>query len=120
MTDHVFIRDLKVEAKVGLTDEERSAPQQLTVNIEIATDLRGAGTSDDIDQTIDYGEVAIAAADLVRSTEVKLLETLAERIAAQITAMEGVDVVTVEIAKDEPPIPESLRDVGVRIERTPG
>ena len=118
MTDHIFVRDLKVDAKVGLTDEERSRPQGLTINIEIATNLRAAGTSDDIEHTIDYGEVAMAAADLVRSTEVKLLETLAEQIAARITASEGVEMVTVEIAKDAPPIPERLRDVGVRIERT--
>lgn len=118
MTDRIFVRDLKVEAKVGVTAEERAAPQTLTINIEIATDLRGAGSSDDISETIDYGEVAMAAAELARSSEVRLLETLAERIAAQISATERVQMVTVEIAKDVPPIPERLRDVGVRIERT--
>ena len=120
MTDRIFIRDLKVEAKVGVTEEERSRPQGLTINIEIAADLRDAGSTDDIARTIDYGEVAMAAADLVRATEVRLLETLAERIAAQISTSERVEMVTVEIAKDVPPIPERLRDVGVRIERTRG
>lgn len=117
MTDRIFIRDLKVEARVGLTDEERSRPQGITINIEMVADLRAAGESDDISHTVDYGEIAIAAAELARDTEVKLLETLAERIAARITASEGVEMVTVEIAKDGPPIPERLRDVGVRIER---
>jgi len=120
MTDRIFIRDLKVEAKVGLTDEERAEPQALTINISITADLSAAGASDDIDRTVDYGKVAVEAAELVRATEVRLLETLAEKIASQITASEGVEMVSVEIAKDAPPIPERLRDVGVRIERTRG
>lgn len=120
MTDRIFVRDLKVDAKVGVTEEERAETQTLTINIEIATDLSEAGESDDLSKTIDYGEVAMAAAQLVRSSEVQLLETLAERIAAQISATERVQMVTVEIAKDVPPIPERLRDVGVRIERTRG
>jgi dihydroneopterin aldolase len=117
MTDRIHIRDLQVMAHVGVTEDERREEQPLLIDIEIDADLQRAGATDDLSDTIDYGRIALDVAGLVRSTETKLLESLAERIAAHVGAQDGVERVSVEVSKTSPPIDEDVRSVGVRIER---
>ena len=115
--DRISIRDLRVEGRTGVTAEERATPQPLIVNIDIATDLKKAGESDDLADTVDYGAVTSDVARLVRSTETKLLEHLAERIAAHISSLKPVERVSVEVMKMNPPIGEDVGPVAVWIER---
>ena len=115
--DTIAIRDLRVKAHVGVTEEERAAEQRLIITVEIATDLRRAGTSDDLGDTIDYGLITEELAELVERSRSALLEHLAEQIAAHIAAMPGVNGVTVEVAKAAPPIQQDVGSVSVRIER---
>ncbi|HJR44341.1 MAG TPA: dihydroneopterin aldolase [Actinomycetota bacterium] len=115
--DAISIRDLRVKAHVGVTEEERASEQLLIVTVEVATDLRRAGSSDDLGDTIDYGRLTEDVAGLVEQSRSALLEHLAEQIASYIAAMPGVNGVTVEIAKDAPPIQQDVGSVSVRIER---
>lgn len=115
--DSIIVRDLRVETRVGATEEERSRPQVVIVGLEVAVDLRRPGQTDDLGDTVDYGSVTSEVAELVRGSSCALLEHLAEKIAAHIAAIAGVNGVTVEIAKDSPPIEEDVGDVAVRIER---
>lgn len=117
MTDRITIRALQVETKIGVTHEERSRTQVVSIDIEIETDLSSAGKSDDLDDTVDYGHVTQEVARLVRDSEVHLLEHLAERIAASIGTITGVTGVTVEVAKRSPPITEDVGPISVRIVR---
>ncbi len=117
MTDRIDIRDLHVMAHVGVTPEERRDEQLLVINIQIQANLQPAGTSDDLADTVDYGRVTLDIAEMVRTTETKLLEHLAELIAARIGTHDGVESVSVEISKATPPIDEEVGSVGVRIER---
>jgi dihydroneopterin aldolase len=120
MSDRIEIRDLRVMARVGVTDEERATEQPLVINIEIESDLQKAGASDELGDTVDYGRVTLEIAELVRTTETKLLEHLAEMIAAHISSNDGVERVAVEVSKASPPIDEDVGSVGVRIERRAG
>lgn len=115
--DSIIVRDLRVEARVGATEQERSQEQMLVVGLEIATDLRRAGKTDDLGDTVDYGRVTREVAELVAGSTSALLENLAERIAVHIASIPGVNGVTVEVAKDSPPIEEDVGYVAVRIER---
>lgn len=115
--DAIVIRDLRVQAKVGVTEEERASEQLLVIGIEVATDLRRAGMTDDLADTVDYGRITQEVAELVERSSSGLLEHLAEQIAAHIAAMPGSNGVTVEIAKDAPPIEQDVGSVSVRIER---
>jgi dihydroneopterin aldolase len=115
--DSIIVRDLRVKAHVGVTEEERSRAQLLIVSVVLYTDLRKAGKSDDLGDTVDYGRVTSEIEALVTSTEASLLEHLAEKIAGLIAAMPGINGVTVEIAKDAPPIEQEVGCVAVRIER---
>lgn len=115
--DRIAIQSLRVQTRVGVTEEERSTEQPLVIDLEIETDLAAAGNSDDLGSTVDYHRVTTEVADLVRTTEVKLLETLAEKVAAHLCAFEGVKRVTVAISKESPPIDEDVGPITVRITR---
>jgi 7,8-dihydroneopterin aldolase/epimerase/oxygenase len=115
--DKISIQDLRVEMHVGVTDAERAQPQTVVISVDMWSDLAAPGKSDDLADTVDYHAVTVAIADLVRSTEARLLEHVAEKIAASIGAIEGVDGVSVEVTKESPPIPEDVRAASVKIER---
>jgi len=117
LSDHILIYGLRVEARVGVGEQERSRPQWLVANIDIAIDLAAAGESDDINDTVDYGVLTTEIADLLRGTETRLLEHLAEKVVALIAPNKAVVGVTVEIFKEAPPIAEELGGVAVRLER---
>jgi dihydroneopterin aldolase len=115
--DLVRIRDLQVEAHVGVTEEERAVPQTLLVNLDLQVDTVAAGASDDLADTVDYGDIATTVADLIRGMRPSLLEHLAERIAGAMEDYPKITGIAVEVMKVNPPIPEKLGSVGVRIER---
>lgn len=117
MNDRVVIRDLRVETRIGVTDNERAHPTKLVIDIELVTDLTTAGTTDDVDDTVDYGRAVTAVAELVRSTEARLLEHLAAKIVGLFADWERVRGVTVEVVKELPPITEDVKAVAVKIER---
>lgn len=115
--DSINVRELRVKSHIGATEAERARPQLLLVNLEIAVDLRAAGTSDDLADTVDYGKVVAEVEQLISESRCALLEHLAENIAAHIADIPGVNGVTVEVAKDAPPLDQEVGCVGVRIER---
>jgi 7,8-dihydroneopterin aldolase/epimerase/oxygenase len=117
LTDVISIRGLRVTTRLGVNEEERVRPRDVTINVDIETDTRRAGATDDLADSIDYGHAAVAIADLARSVEPRLLEHLAERIAAHFSAVPGVERIIVEVVKDDPPIDEDIQEVAVRIER---
>jgi len=117
MTDVVFVRGLRVAARVGVTEEERREPQTLIVDVEAEVDLAEAGATDDLHMTLDYGDVAGSVARSVGASEAKLLETVAERVATLVLRYRGVTAVAVEITKESPPIPEQVAGTGVRVRR---
>jgi dihydroneopterin aldolase len=116
--DVIRVRDLDVEARVGVTPEERAEPQTLRVQLDLVVDLAPAGASDRLADTVDYGDVAVEAAAVIRGMSPQLLEPIAEAIATAISRRKSVTAVTVEVAKLAPPIPETLGSVAVKIERT--
>lgn len=116
--DSIIVRQLRVETRVGATEDERSKLQPVTIDLEIAADLRRAGETDDLADTVDYGAVTAGVAELVRNSTSALLEHLAAKIAAHIAAIPHVGGVTVEVAKVSPPIEEEVGGVAIRIERS--
>lgn len=117
MADHILINDLRVNALIGVLDHERLAPQPLRIDVDIETDLAEAGHTDDLTQTVHYGEVAIALADLARNTEYLLLERLAERMTEVVLAFPRVNAVELTLTKLQPPIPERIDSTAVRLRR---
>ena len=116
--DRISIRGLRAVTHIGVPDEERSRPQALLIDLEVLTDLRQAGASDELDDTVDYGALTSRVAELVSRSRVKLLERLAALIAEEIATAKGVTGVSVTVAKETPPLDEDVKGVSVQIERT--
>lgn len=117
MTDHILINDLRFDSIIGVLDHERLAPQPLRVDVDIEVDLHDAGASDDLEQTVHYGEVAVALANLARDTEYLLLERLAQHMAEVVLSFPLVRAVELTLTKLQPPIPERIDSTAVRIRR---
>ncbi|MGH2693965.1 MAG: dihydroneopterin aldolase [Actinomycetota bacterium] len=118
MSDRIAITRLKVPTKLGVGDRERAEPQVVVLNIEIEIDMARAGRTDELDDTVDYHRAISLVADLVRDSETRLLEHLAERVAAALLELEGVTGVVVELGKEPPPVEEDVESVSVRIGRS--
>ena len=116
--DRITIEGLRVETHVGATDDERAVPQVVFVDVELGADLEAAGLSDELEDTVDYAEVTALVARLVAGKSVKLLEHLAHEVAGAVLAIKGVQTVSVQIAKEKPPVGENVRNIAVRIERS--
>lgn len=115
--DALFIRGLRAECRIGVPDEERSRPQTVVFDIVAERDLSEASATDDLVHTVDYGELTGAVARVAETTEIRLLEHLAELVAARVLDFPGIERVTVAVAKSQAPIPEEVEAVGVRIVR---
>ena len=114
--DIIFLKDLKIESVVGIYDWERKIKQTVILDLEMATDVKKAASSDKIEDATDYKAVAKRLIRFVGDSEFELVETLAERI-AEIVLMEfGVRWVRLSLNKIG--AIRGARDVGVVIERS--
>lgn len=115
--DRIVVTDLRVESHIGVTPEERSVAQSLSVNIEMYVDLSRAASSDRLEDSVDYGEVTMYAAEQLRSNRRHLLEAAAGDILAHLLELPRVRRAAVELIKLRPPIPETVGPASVRLER---
>lgn len=116
--DRIIIKDLLVRGVIGVNDWEREARQDILINVVLFTDLRAAGSSDDIDDTVNYRTVSKMIIKHVRDSERFTVEALAEDLARICLEPTGVTKARVRVEK-----PGALRfadSVGVEIEREPG
>lgn len=115
--DRIELRGLSVLAICGVLPEERVRRQPFTVDLDVFADLGEAGLSDDLDHTINYGELCEIVDAIARDEHFGLLERFAQRIADAVLATPRVEAVTVVVRKMRPPVPEQLDTSGVRIHR---
>src|SRR5438552_397884 len=97
--DSIRIADLEVFFRVGVSDEERARPQRLLISINLGRELRFADASDDLRKTNDYFAVVQRILGLGEGSEWKLIEALAEEIAAILLEEFGSPGVVVEVKK---------------------
>lgn len=114
MPDKIFISELEVQSRIGVTAEERKTPQRLLIDIEFRQSLADAGRSDNIRKTIDYDYAAKRVKALAEGRERNLIETLAEEIAAMLVKEFRPNSVWLRVKKF--PLP-GTRYVAVEIER---
>jgi dihydroneopterin aldolase / 2-amino-4-hydroxy-6-hydroxymethyldihydropteridine diphosphokinase len=115
--DRIEISNLVVNTVVGALPIEREQTQPIRIDLTLSVDLRPAGSTDELADTVHYGEVAGRVADAIREAKDVLLERLADRAAETSLSFAGVEAVEVTITKLRPPIPEMLDTVSVRIRR---
>ena len=117
MRDVILLQGIQVPAALGVTAAERRGRRPVLLDLEIASDLRAAGRSDRIRQTIHYKRIFEVVEDVAANQEHKLVEALGERIASAVLSKFDADAVTVTVRKPTP-IAGVLQYAGVRITRT--
>jgi dihydroneopterin aldolase len=113
--DAILIRDLRVEALIGIHKRERHVAQTVSIDLDIGLPGTAVFKSDKVADTIDYEQVALSIKALAGSGHFRLVETLAERIARLLIDDLGAPWVKVSAAKIG--ILANAKFVGVTIER---
>jgi 7,8-dihydroneopterin aldolase/epimerase/oxygenase len=112
--DLVAVRDLSVQAVIGVHDWEREITQTLVFTVEMGTDVRAAARHDDLADALDYSAVAQTIASVVQEGRFRLIETAAERVAERLLAGHPVGWLRLEVRK---PIAAGGYTAAVIIER---
>jgi len=82
--DRIHIEQLEVHGRVGVPDSERAEPQRLSLNVTLWPKI--AELHDNIANTVNYSALAECAKEFVNQHDYKLIETLAEEMAAHLLA----------------------------------
>ncbi len=114
--DKIRIEDLHLRCIIGLNPEEREKQQDVLFQITLHADLRAAGRSDDVADTVNYKTIKLEIMDLVAGSSCFLLERLAEEVAQVCLKDERVQQVDVRL--DKPGALRFARTVSVEISRT--
>jgi len=119
VTDCIELRGLRAVGTHGALPEERVRAQPFEVDLDVDVDLRAAGRSDELGDTIDYGAFTETVVAVVAGPHAELLEHLAERVATAVLNRAGprAKSVTVTVRKLRPPVPADLASAAVRIRR---
>lgn len=115
--DRIRLTGLRVHGRHGVFEQERRDGQDFVVDVVLGLDLRPAGTSDALADTVHYGELAQALAAVVAGEPVGLLEVLAERLATVCLSDPRVTRAEVTVHKPQAPIPLEFADVSVTVVR---
>jgi dihydroneopterin aldolase len=115
--DTITIAGLRVRGHHGVYDFERRDGQDFVVDVVLELDLAPAAASDDVADTVHYGELAEALAAVIAGEPVNLLETLAARLAATCLADQRVVAVTITVHKPQAPVSVPVSDLAVTIRR---
>jgi dihydroneopterin aldolase len=118
MTDRITLTGLRVRGRHGVFDHERRDGQDFLVDITVWIDLDRAAATDDLADTLDYGELAARAAAIVGGEPRKLIETVAGAVAEDVMRDERVHAVEVTLHKPAAPIPLTFADVSVTARRS--
>lgn len=118
--DAIHLRGLEYYAYHGALAEEQLIGQRFVIDMDLMFDLRKAGTSDSVQDTIHYGEVYEVIKSCVCSEKYQLIERLAEVIAQQVLDQFACKSVRVEVHKPQAPVAGIFRDISVEIWREAG
>lgn len=115
--DEITLTGLTVFGYHGVFDFERRQGQEFVIDLTLQLPLAEAAASDDVVDTVHYGELADRVAAIVSGEPVDLIETLAQRIADAALDDERVQTVAVTVHKPHAPIEQTFADVSVTIRR---
>lgn len=116
--DRILIDDLRVLTIIGALPHEREIAQPLRIDLSIGLDLRNAGRSDELNDTVHYGLVCERIVEMANDSKDILLERLAAKVADVVLEFDLVETVDVRVTKLRPPIPSPVESTSVAITRT--
>ena len=117
--DKIEIKELEVFANHGVFPEETALGQKFVVSAIMYTETRPAGLTDDLEKSINYGEISHQIKDYMSSHTYKLLEAAAENLCRELLLQtKGLEKIHLEIKKPWAPVNLPLDTVSVEIERS--
>ena len=117
--DFIHLNNMEFYGYHGALPEETKLGQRFRVSLSLAVDLKAAGESDDLEQTVNYAEVYYLCREIVEGEPKKLIEAVAERIAGDVLRVYSTKVMgcKVSVVKPDPPIRGHYESVEVEIIR---
>jgi 7,8-dihydroneopterin aldolase/epimerase/oxygenase len=116
--DKIFVNQMEFYGYHGVFPEETRLGQRFIVDLMVLIDLKKAGQSDELDYSVNYGELFQVCKEIVEGKPYKLVEAIAEKIAETVLKkFTLVSEATVKVIKPDPPIPGHYRSVAVEITR---
>lgn len=116
--DKILLNGMEFYGYHGVFQEEKRLGQRYVVDVVLYTDLETAGKTDNIDDSIDYGEVFQLVKKIVEGEPKNLIEAVAETIAEKLLAkFNKLTACTVKVKKPNPPIAGNYESVAVQIYR---
>jgi dihydroneopterin aldolase len=116
--DKIYVNKMEFYGYHGVFPEETRLGQRFTVDLAVSLDLKKAGESDNLEHSVNYGELYQICKSIVEGKPYKLVESVAENIASKVLGeFSLISEVTVKVIKPDPPIPGHYRSVAVEITR---
>ena len=117
-SDKIVISAIDCVAAIGVTPEERTIKQRLSIDVEILTDAARAAHSDSLRDALDYSRIATLVMEVCRSRDFHLIETLAELLASRILADFPTPQVRIIVRKLSPVVEPRVSHVSIEIVRS--
>ena len=117
MSDRITLTGIRATGYHGVYEHERREGQTFIADVALELSLADAARTDDVADTVHYGELADRVSAVLAGDPADLLETVAQRIADRALAYARVDAVTVTVHKPQAPIAVPFDDVSVTIRR---
>ena len=117
MPGTITLTGLRARGHHGVYDFERRQGQEFVVDVVLELDLEPAVASDDVADTVHYGQLADRLVEIVSGEPVNLIETLADRLVAACLADGRIAAATVTVHKPQAPIAHAFTDVAVTLRR---
>ena len=120
--DRITLSSMRFECLLGATEEERTFPQLVEIDLVLEADLSAAAASDALADTVDYGPLVELTEQIVEGSSYNLLEGLAGALATVVLQRSAtVEAVTVRVRKLAVPMDVSIdhAEVELRRERSP-
>jgi 7,8-dihydroneopterin aldolase/epimerase/oxygenase len=116
--DKIYVNRMEFYGHHGVFPEENRLGQRFAVDLSVSIDLKKAGETDELEYSVNYGELYSVCKEIVEGKPYKLVEAVAENIASNVlTGFPLISEVTVKVIKPDPPIPGHYRSVAVEITR---
>lgn len=115
--DKIILEGIEIYGYHGVLPEERSLGQRFIIDMELHLDLRPAGRTDDLDRTVSYAQVFELVESIAGGKPYRLIEAVAESIAAAVLERFPVEEVLVRVKKPQAPVSGNFSWMGVEIKR---
>ena len=113
--DIIYLRDLRVDAKIGVWEWERRILQTLVIDLDFAVNIKAASNSDDLKDTIDYKAISDRIMNYVKKSDFKLLEALADNLCSTLAEEFALPWLRLKINKLG--VLNGVKDVGIIVEK---